>query len=133
VSCSCVYFSVYVATLPYLHCIFSTSLCVSLVLSCTGPLSLYTPDKNGNRILIGICSMNIVLYILTYFFYRTINKRRDAIWSAMSAKVGVVIDISNALSEPFIRNSRNTWRRIRTKEIKGWISDLRTERTNTNV
>jgi len=38
--------------------------------------------KNGNRALIGICSMNIALYIGTYFFYRYINKRRDKIWNS---------------------------------------------------
>ncbi|KAK0456138.1 major facilitator superfamily domain-containing protein [Armillaria borealis] len=38
--------------------------------------------KRGNRTLIGICCMNIVLYILTYFFYRYINARRDKIWNS---------------------------------------------------
>jgi sugar phosphate permease len=38
--------------------------------------------KNGNRALIGICSMNIVLYIGTYFFYRHLNKQRDKIWNS---------------------------------------------------
>ncbi|KIY50631.1 MFS general substrate transporter [Fistulina hepatica ATCC 64428] len=42
--------------------------------------------KRGNRILIGICCMNIFLYIGTFFFYRTINKRRDRIWNAMTAE-----------------------------------------------
>ncbi|QRV92579.1 major facilitator superfamily transporter [Ceratobasidium sp. AG-Ba] len=38
--------------------------------------------KRGNRTLIAICSMNIVLYGLTWVFYRTINKRRDKVWNA---------------------------------------------------
>ncbi|KAK0198772.1 major facilitator superfamily domain-containing protein [Armillaria mellea] len=38
--------------------------------------------KRGNRALIGICCMNIVLYILTYIFYRYINARRDKIWNS---------------------------------------------------
>ncbi|KAJ4485678.1 major facilitator superfamily domain-containing protein [Lentinula aciculospora] len=38
-------------------------------------------DKNGNRALLGICSMNIVLYIGTYFFYKYLNERRDRIWN----------------------------------------------------
>jgi len=42
--------------------------------------------KRGNRTLIGVCSMNIALYILTYFFYRTLNKRRERIWNSWSAK-----------------------------------------------
>ncbi|KAJ3789968.1 major facilitator superfamily domain-containing protein [Lentinula aff. detonsa] len=41
-------------------------------------------DKHGNRALIGICSMNIALYVGTYFFYKYINKRRDEIWSSWS-------------------------------------------------
>lgn len=40
--------------------------------------------KRGNRALIGICSMNIVLYIGTFFFYRTLNRRRDKIWNSWS-------------------------------------------------
>ncbi|KIP11782.1 hypothetical protein PHLGIDRAFT_440441 [Phlebiopsis gigantea 11061_1 CR5-6] len=42
--------------------------------------------KRGNRVLIGICSMNIVLYLLTYLFYRTLNKNREKIWNAWTHK-----------------------------------------------
>jgi hypothetical protein len=42
----------------------------------------------GNRVLISICSMNIVLYIFTFFFYRTINNQRERIWSSWTTKVG---------------------------------------------
>ncbi|KAF8899224.1 major facilitator superfamily domain-containing protein [Infundibulicybe gibba] len=42
--------------------------------------------KRGNRVLIAITIMNIVLYIGTYFFYTTINRRRDAIWNKWSLK-----------------------------------------------
>ncbi|KAI0937175.1 hypothetical protein AcV5_005134 [Taiwanofungus camphoratus] len=42
--------------------------------------------KRGNMQLMAITVMNIVLYVLTYFFYRLINKRRDAKWSAMTPK-----------------------------------------------
>ncbi|KAJ7665199.1 major facilitator superfamily domain-containing protein [Mycena polygramma] len=42
--------------------------------------------KRGNRVLIGICCMNIVLYILTFFFYRALNKARDKKWNAWSKK-----------------------------------------------
>ncbi|KAK1218088.1 hypothetical protein PQX77_019246 [Marasmius sp. AFHP31] len=38
--------------------------------------------KRGNRALIGICSMNIVLYISTYFFYKYLNKRREKVWNS---------------------------------------------------
>ncbi|KAH7915694.1 major facilitator superfamily domain-containing protein [Hygrophoropsis aurantiaca] len=42
--------------------------------------------KRGNRDLIGVCSMNIVLYILTAVFYRSINRYRDSKWARMSPK-----------------------------------------------
>ncbi|KAF8167534.1 major facilitator superfamily domain-containing protein [Crassisporium funariophilum] len=42
--------------------------------------------KRGNRDLIAICAMNIVLYIGTYIFYRTINARRERIWSSWTPK-----------------------------------------------
>ncbi|KAF8240768.1 MFS general substrate transporter [Tricholoma matsutake] len=42
--------------------------------------------KRGNRTLIAICSMNIVLYILTFFFYKTLNSRRERIWSSWTVK-----------------------------------------------
>ncbi|TFK56770.1 MFS general substrate transporter [Heliocybe sulcata] len=42
--------------------------------------------KRGNRDLIGICCMNITLYIGTFFFYRYLNKRRDRIWNSWSEK-----------------------------------------------
>ncbi|KAJ6520345.1 major facilitator superfamily domain-containing protein [Mycena sanguinolenta] len=42
--------------------------------------------KRGNRVLIGICCMNIVLYILTFFFYRHLNRMRDKKWNAWSKK-----------------------------------------------
>ncbi|KAI3622226.1 major facilitator superfamily transporter [Moniliophthora roreri] len=40
----------------------------------------------GNRVLIGICSMNICLYIGTYLFYKYLNYRRDKIWNSWSKK-----------------------------------------------
>ncbi|KIK70542.1 hypothetical protein GYMLUDRAFT_32584 [Collybiopsis luxurians FD-317 M1] len=40
--------------------------------------------KNGNRALIGICSMNISLYIGTYFFYKYLNQRRQKTWNSWS-------------------------------------------------
>jgi hypothetical protein len=44
-------------------------------------------DKRGNRDLICITSMNIVLYIGTYFFYRYLNARRDKVWKTWTNKV----------------------------------------------
>ncbi|KAG9081851.1 hypothetical protein FS749_007332, partial [Ceratobasidium sp. UAMH 11750] len=40
--------------------------------------------KRGNRTLIAVCSMNIVLYGLVFLFYRTVNRRRDRTWNAWS-------------------------------------------------
>ncbi|KDR85552.1 hypothetical protein GALMADRAFT_218650 [Galerina marginata CBS 339.88] len=42
--------------------------------------------KRGNRDLIAICCMNICLYIGNFFFYRTLNARRERIWQSWSAK-----------------------------------------------
>ncbi|KAG6911326.1 hypothetical protein DXG01_000997 [Tephrocybe rancida] len=42
--------------------------------------------KKGNRALIAVASMNIVIYISTFFFYRTINARRDKIWNSWSER-----------------------------------------------
>ena len=47
--------------------------------------------KRGNRTLIAICSMNIVLYALVWLFYRTLNKKRAAKWNAMTKEVFSVL------------------------------------------
>ncbi|KAG0707585.1 major facilitator superfamily domain-containing protein [Suillus ampliporus] len=41
--------------------------------------------KQGNFILIIICSANFMLYILTHFFYRGINRHREQQWNRMTA------------------------------------------------
>ena len=48
-------------------------------------------DKRGNRILIAITVLNMVMYSFAYVFYSTINKRRDKIWNSWSAKVGCLM------------------------------------------
>ncbi|THG99873.1 hypothetical protein EW026_g2565 [Hermanssonia centrifuga] len=40
--------------------------------------------KRGNRALIAITVMNIFLYLFTFIFYRTINRRRGEKWSRMT-------------------------------------------------
>lgn len=42
--------------------------------------------KHGNRALIDICAMNIVLYVLTFFIYQTVNRRRQEKWDNMTEK-----------------------------------------------
>jgi hypothetical protein len=40
--------------------------------------------KHGNRVLVGICCGNIVLYILTKIYYVYRNKQREAKWNALT-------------------------------------------------
>ncbi|KAI0378899.1 MFS general substrate transporter [Hypomontagnella monticulosa] len=49
--------------------------------------------RRGNRVLIGINCLNIVIYIAVKFYYVHQNKRRDRIWNAMS------LDEQNAYRE----------------------------------
>jgi len=37
--------------------------------------------------------MNIVLYTGTYFFYRTLNARREKIWKKWSPQVSINLDL----------------------------------------
>lgn len=43
--------------------------------------------------------MNIVLYGLTWLFYRTINRRRDRKWKAMSPQVSLSIPSQLSFAE----------------------------------
>ncbi|KIJ66393.1 hypothetical protein HYDPIDRAFT_86987 [Hydnomerulius pinastri MD-312] len=43
-------------------------------------------NKRGNLVLIAICSMNIILYLLVFVFYREINRWRDRKWNVMTEK-----------------------------------------------
>src|SRR6266849_3010467 len=52
-------------------------------------------DKEGNRVLIGICVANIVLYLLTFLFYRDLNQRREKIWASMTPKVRVCCSLTH--------------------------------------
>ncbi|KZT08559.1 MFS general substrate transporter [Laetiporus sulphureus 93-53] len=40
--------------------------------------------RHGNRDLIGITVMNIFVYLFTFIFYRTINKRRERKWDSLT-------------------------------------------------
>jgi len=43
-------------------------------------------DIRGNKILLGICCFNIVLFYLVKAYYVRRNKKRDAVWNAMSVE-----------------------------------------------
>ena len=48
---------------------------------------MLTPiDRRGNRVLIGICVLNIVLYIFSKVYYTWRNKQRDRRWNALTAE-----------------------------------------------
>jgi len=40
--------------------------------------------RRGNKVLIGVCCMNIVLFALVKVFYVTTNRRRERVWSQMT-------------------------------------------------
>ncbi|ROW01123.1 hypothetical protein VSDG_02732 [Cytospora chrysosperma] len=40
--------------------------------------------RRGNKVLLGVCCMNIALYLLTKAYYVFRNKQRDKKWSALS-------------------------------------------------
>ncbi|KAL4911340.1 hypothetical protein BDW74DRAFT_164867 [Aspergillus multicolor] len=40
--------------------------------------------RRGNRVLIGINCLNVVLYLFAKWYYTQRNKKRDAVWDAMS-------------------------------------------------
>ena len=41
-------------------------------------------DVRGNRILVAICSFNIVLFVLVKFYYIKRNERRQRAWNDMT-------------------------------------------------
>ncbi|WYZ37084.1 hypothetical protein EsH8_II_000590 [Colletotrichum jinshuiense] len=44
----------------------------------------YPSHRRGNRVLIGICCMNIFVYLIAKLFYMWCNKKREKEWSAMT-------------------------------------------------
>ena len=40
--------------------------------------------RRGNKVLIGICSMNFVLFIAAKVYYVVVNRRRERVWSGMT-------------------------------------------------
>ncbi|EFQ35144.1 major facilitator superfamily transporter [Colletotrichum graminicola] len=48
------------------------------------------PDyRRGNRVLIGICCMNICVYLIAKLFYMRCNKKREKEWNAMTEEARV--------------------------------------------
>lgn len=42
--------------------------------------------KTGNKILLAVVCFNIVLYGLTYAYYRALNRKKDKVWNSMSTE-----------------------------------------------
>jgi uncharacterized protein HemX len=42
--------------------------------------------KRGNKVLLGVVALNVVLYIFAKFYYVWKNQRRERIWSSMTAE-----------------------------------------------
>ena len=42
-------------------------------------------DRRGNRVLIGVCVLNIFLYAFNKVYYMWRNKQRDRKWDALTA------------------------------------------------
>lgn len=40
--------------------------------------------RRGNKVLLGVCCMNIALYLLTKAYYVFRNRQRDKKWNALS-------------------------------------------------
>lgn len=54
-------------------------------------MNIYRTDdapmyRRGNKVLIGICAYNFVLFIGAKIFYVTVNRRREKIWNSMSTE-----------------------------------------------
>jgi hypothetical protein len=83
--------------------------------------------KRGNRDLIAINIMNLVLYALTFLFYRGINQYRDKIWNSWSPKVRIKTSIHRCRLIVAFSNARNMSRPRKMKETSEWTSDMHTE------
>lgn len=47
---------------------------------------LTNADRRGNRVLVGICVLNIFLYLFSKAYYTWRNKQRDQQWNALTAE-----------------------------------------------
>lgn len=79
-------------------------------------------DRRGNRVLLGITCLNLVLYPAVKAYYVYENKRREKIWDAMSVEVRTVfysrrsewLELTMAT-----RNNTSTRTRRLMKEARG--------------
>lgn len=63
-------------------------------------LTLYSPDRRGNTILITICVFNIVvLYPATKAYYMWRNRQRAKIWDAMTSEVSLKLPVFSLESD----------------------------------
>ncbi|KDN70522.1 putative major facilitator superfamily transporter [Colletotrichum sublineola] len=66
-----------------------TQLCMMVQLARVIYSNIYREDdrpdyRRGNRVLIGICCMNICIYLIAKMFYMWCNKKREKEWNAMT-------------------------------------------------
>lgn len=50
---------------------------------------LLPPDRRGNRDLIGICALNLLLFPLIKLYYIQRNQRKRKQWEALSSEVSL--------------------------------------------
>lgn len=74
--------------------------------------------------------MNIVLYALTYLFYRELNRRRDMTWKSLSVQVCIVKVFDRLLQHAegalWFRNNKSTLKPPKMWGTRGLISGLLT-------
>lgn len=84
-------------------------------------------DRRGNRVLIGICAANIVLYLFTFLFYRSLNQRREKNWTSMTPKVWVSHSLKTSSDMISTSNGQSISELRKMSGIKGWIFVSRIE------
>ena len=85
--------------------------------------------RRGNRALIGICCMNVVIYILGKLYYMWRNKTKAQKWDAMTRDVslrGVLAALGSNLADTSIRKKRITLPRLLTLVVRGLMSSSST-------
>lgn len=85
--------------------------------------------KRGNRVLIGINAMVIVLFLFSKAYYVTKNKIRDKKWKAMTPDVCVFVRLVTIVllhTDNHHRNEETTHGIQQIQRVVAWISDFLT-------